>query len=116
MEEEKRKYECALKKQEGGAVMPTYKDLLGMLRSAISRAVNIIAFDEGEKNENGVHEDYIEIVNAVDGPLTMFDGNVPILSEDFLNIYDDDERIILLKLLSILCRLETIDKEISAKY
>lgn len=116
MEEEKRKYECALKKQEGGAVMPTYKDLLGMLRSAISRAVNIIAFDEGEKNENGVHEDYIEIVNAVDGPLTMLDGNVPILSEDFSNIYDDDERIILLKLLSILCRLETIDKEISAKY
>ena len=28
--------------------MPTYKDLLGMLRSAISRSVNIIAFDEGE--------------------------------------------------------------------
>lgn len=33
--------------------MPTYKDLLGMLRSAISRSVNIIAFDEGETNENG---------------------------------------------------------------
>ena len=50
--------------------MPTYKDLLGMLRSAISRSVNIIAFDEGETNENGVHEDYIKIVRAVDGPLT----------------------------------------------
>lgn len=59
--------------------MPTYKDLLGMLRSAISRSVNIIAFNEGETNENGVHEDYIKIVRAVDGPLTTLDGNVQIL-------------------------------------
>lgn len=29
--------------------MPTYKDLLGMLRSATSRSVNIIAFDEGDQ-------------------------------------------------------------------
>ena len=68
--------------------MPTYKDLLGMLRSAISRSVNIIAFDEGEINENGVHEDYVEIVRAVDGPLTTLDGNVQILDESF---FEDDE-------------------------
>ncbi len=66
--------------------MPTYKDLLGMLRSAISRSVNIIAFDEGETNENGVHEDYIKIVRAVDGPLTTLDGNVQILDESFLKM------------------------------
>lgn len=51
--------------------MPTYKDLLGMLRSATSRSVNIIAFDEGETNENGVHEDYIKIVRAVDGSASL---------------------------------------------
>ena len=88
--------------------MPTYKDLLGMLRSAISRSVNIIAFDEGEINENGVHEDYVEIVRAVDGPLTTLDGNVQIL--------DDDELMILAKLLYILCYLEDIDKKVSAKF
>lgn len=93
--------------------MPTYKDLLGMLRSAISRSVNIIAFDEGEINENGVHEDYVEIVRAVDGPLTTLDGNVQILDESF---FEDDELMILSKLLYILCYLEDIDKEVSAKF
>ena len=93
--------------------MPTYKDLLGMLRSAISRSVNIIAFDEGEINENSVHEDYVEIVRAVDGPLTTLDGNVQILDESF---FEDDELMILAKLLYILCYLEDIDKKVSAKF
>ena len=93
--------------------MPTYKDLLGMLRSAISRSVNIIAYNEGETNENGVHEDYIKIVRAVDGPLTTLDGNVQILDESF---FEDDELMILSKLLYILCYLEDIDKKVSAKF
>lgn len=60
-----------------------------------------------------VHEDYIKIVRAVDGPLTTLDGNVQILDESF---FEDDELMILAKLLYILCYLEDIDKKVSAKF
>lgn len=95
MEEEKRKYECALKRQEGGSLM-NFANLVGMYKVALNRCIDVIACNE----ENSSVE---EIIDAVDCTLTMIDGNEDLLA---LLTLDDTYRLILYKYHRILCLIK----------
>lgn len=88
-----------------------YKNLIGMYRAAINKCIEIICFDDGERNVDGMHEELSKILDVC---LYIIPA-ASCCDERVANVIglDDAQRLVLLKFNRVLYELANVDKIVS---